>query len=65
MIFAQISIKNKGGRGEDLSLLFTISILEFNPFVQEMTHFAEEIMPRVRHLQKFLSNSKLTCNTQY
>ncbi|AUB43987.1 ssuD, alkanesulfonate monooxygenase (plasmid) [Nostoc flagelliforme CCNUN1] len=27
-------------------------MLQFNPFVREMTRFAQEIMPRVQHLQK-------------
>lgn len=26
-------------------------MLQFNPFAREMTRFAEEVMPRVRHLQ--------------
>ncbi|MGF2035598.1 MAG: hypothetical protein RMZ43_009840 [Nostoc sp. CmiVER01] len=26
-------------------------MLQFNPFAPEMTRFAEEVMPRVRHLQ--------------
>ncbi len=27
-------------------------MLQFNPFVREMTRFAQEVMPRVQHLQK-------------